>query len=103
MGLDGMGWEGMEYIEKISSKYLQNSTNKISKINNFYSTSNWIQVILIQISQVYTKIWAILIDHRALVRMECTSYINRPSYKPFSDVKLVLTNFNQIENISNKF
>ena len=47
MGLDGMGWEGMEYIEKISSKYLQNSTNKISKINNFYSTSNWIQIILI--------------------------------------------------------
>ena len=47
MGLDGMGWEGMEYIEKISSEYLQNSTNKISKINNFYSTSNWIQIILI--------------------------------------------------------
>ena len=44
MGLDGMGWEGMEYIEKISSKYLQNSTNKISKINNFYSTSNWIHI-----------------------------------------------------------
>ena len=54
--VDGNGWEGMEYIEKISSKYLQNSTNKISKINNFYSTSNWIQIKLIQTSQVYTKI-----------------------------------------------
>ena len=35
----------------------------------------------------FTKICAILIDHRALERMECTSYINRPSYKPFPDIK----------------
>ena len=49
MAWDGKGWNTWR-------KYLQNSTNKISKINNFYSTSNWIQVILIQISQVYTKI-----------------------------------------------
>ena len=32
--------------------------------------------------------------------MECTSYINRPCYRPFSNIKQILT---KIENFSNKF
>ena len=32
--------------------------------------------------------------------MECTSYINRPSYRPFSNIRQILT---KIENNSNEF
>ena len=95
MGEDDFGWDGVHGENTIFTEELK-STNKVqfTKLNTKY------QKYTIKILQIFTKISAIITDHRALERMECTSYINRPGYRPFPNIRQILT---KIQSTSNKF